>query len=284
MSHVIRSRILDRVTLEKEKNALILVVGDPGTGKSDGCNSFGLILDPTYNPKRVAHKTAERFVHILNNDPTLKRGCAVHWDDAGKGLKSDEWYKEMNRIVRDILQTFRIDGLIVFINCPDPSFIDKKVLKLFDYWMETSRIDYENKLLYCRFYEIDKNKKTGKIYWHRPKYRTPDGTLRRIDHLVIPKAPDWFDREYRKMKLITNREIKIDTEKKLRAMREEEKKKMLLDSDIIKEITSNIRLYTNEYNSRQFIDPFLIMNEFNIGRPRACKIKAVVEKMPVFKQ
>lgn len=275
---VIRDNILERVSLEKEKNALILWVGDTGSGKSDGCNSAGLAFDSGFNPDRVAHMTGGRFMKIINHDTTLKRGSVVVWDDAGKGLKSDEWYKLMNRMIRDVLQTFRVDGLIVFVNCPDASFIDKKVLKLFHYWVESSHIDYERKIQHCKFYNIQINRKTGKVYYHRVKYKGKDGRTKVINFWKIPKCDKKFDLVYRRNKLKANRELKLDVEKKIMLQEEEEKREMLTDEEIQKDIMKSVNLYINEYNKRKYVDPFLIMEEFKIGRPRATKIKAVIEK------
>jgi len=270
---VIRDMILDRLSIKKEKNALILVVGNTGEGKSEYCNSFSLELDPVFNNDRVAHKTANSFVHILNHDKTIHRGSCVVWDDAGKGLKRDEWYLAINRIIRDILQTFRIDGLIVFINCPDPSFIDKKVLKLFHYWVELDHIDYEQELAYSRFYSIQVNKKTEKIYWHRPTYIADDGSLTRIDFHVTRKTPGDFDREYRRRKNASNKLIKLDAEKKLNRMEEEEKIENMTVGEIIEEISADFGKYIDEYHGRKFFDLYRIMSKYKIGRDKATQVK-----------
>jgi len=275
---VIRDMILDRVSVKKEKNALILVLGPTGSGKSDYCNSFSLELDKDFNPSRVAHKTANKFLKILNHDKTLKRGSCITWDDAGKGLKRDEWYLTINRIVRDILQTFRIEGLIVFINCPDASFIDSKVMKLFHYWVETSSIDYENGLSYNRFYSIQHNNKTGKTYWHRPTYIDERGRRMRIDFHITRKTPEWFDKEYRKEKNKSNKEIKLDAEKKLNSMEEEERRQNLTVDDMVNETSANFGEYISEYKKRKYFDIYMIMSKFKVGRWKAMQVKKQLEE------
>jgi hypothetical protein len=275
---VIRDMILDRVSIKKEKNALILVVGQTGEGKSDYCNSFGLELDPGFNPNRVAHKTVNNFIRILNHDKNLKRGSVINWDDAGKGLKRDEWYLRMNKIVRDVLQTFRIDGLIVFVNCPDASYIDSKVLKLFHYWVEMDHIDYEKQLAYVRFYSIQTNNKSGKTYWHRPTYIDDTGTLRRIDFHVTRKTPDWFDKEYRKEKRKTNKDIKLEGEKELNNLEEDERRKNLTVEDMVSEISADFGEYISEYKKRKYFDIYMIMSKFKVGRWKAMQVKKQMEE------
>jgi hypothetical protein len=183
----------------------------------------------------------------------------------------------MNKIVRDVLQTFRIDGLIVFVNCPDASFIDSKVLKLFHYWVEMSSIDYEKGLSYTRFYSIQTNNKTGKTYWHRPTYIDNSGRLMRIDYHVTRKTPDWFDKEYRKEKNSSNKEIKLDAEKKLNSMEEEERRQNLTVDDIVDEISARFGEFISEYKKRKYFDIYTIMSKFKIGRWKAMQVKKLLE-------
>lgn len=275
---VIRDMILDRVSVRKEKNAMILVLGPTGSGKSDYCNSFSLELDKGYNNDRVAYMTANNLLRILNNDKTLKRGSCVNLDDAGKGLKRDEWYLTMNRIVRDVLQTFRIDGIILFVNCPDASFIDSKVLKLFHYWVEMSSIDYDRQLAYARFYSIQHNNKSGKTYWHRPTYIDENGRQMRIDFHVTKKTPEWFDREYRRRKKIANKQIKLDAEKKLNNIEEDERRKNLTVDDIVDEVSADFGEFVSEYKKRKYIDMYSIMSRFKVGRSKAMQVKKILEE------
>jgi len=283
--NIIRKMILDKVSERKENNAMILCVGDTGSAKSTACNYCGEKWDENFSINNVAFMTATNFMKVINS-PKIKRGSVVVWDDAGQGLKSDEWYKTMNRAVRDVLQTFRIDGLIVFVNCPDPSFIDKKVLKLFDYWMEaeTDSIDYANNRAYFKFYIIQKNRKSGKIYWHRPRYRDSNGKLRVVNHLVTGLTSEVFEKKYKKRKKDANRLIKINAEKRIKMEEDNETRKLETNEDIVKQLLVNIKLYSNTYNGRHYIDPYTIMGEYNIGLRRATSIKKIIENSEAWKK
>lgn len=275
MKSVIINRILKPRILKQNKNALIVVLGDTGSAKS--CNSIGVCLafDPSFNPKRIAHMTGESFMDVLTQKG-LRRGKAIMWDDVGKGLKAREFYEMINRIITDILQTFRIRGLLVVFTVPDMSFIDTIARKLFHYQMETVMIDFKNKYAICKFFEIQINRRMGKAYYKYPRVII-NGEKKTITRLRIKLPPKELLREYEKDKRKAYSKLEIKTKKTIQKIEEKAFKKLMGDGEIINDVIRRADDFLKTYNKRTFVDPFLIMAEYDVGRGTANKIKNVVE-------
>ena len=273
---IICKRIKKRLH-EQGKNALILIVGDTGSGKSLASISLATEIDPKFNSKRIAHQKGSDFMRILD-DPKLRRGNAIIWDDVGKGLKKREWYDMVNKAIVDVLQTFRIYGLCVIFNCPDPRLIDSNAIALFHYWGEMIKIDYETEESTMKFFEIQINRRSGKMYWHYPRARM-DGKIKTLTKLILKRPSPDIERQYEKdKKPVVKQNIK--TAKKLfEKLDAKHKTESLTDTNIIEEIMKNTEMYLKTYNKRTCIDKFSIMARFKIGQPRANKIKAIAERM-----
>lgn len=262
---------------EQNKNALVVIAGDTGSGKSYG--SFGLCraFDPTFTPKRVAYMKASGFMNILRTK-NLKRGNAIMWDDVGKGLKAKEWYELINRVITDILQTFRVRGLLVVFNVPDITFIDSTARKLFHYQGEMVAIDMKNKFGIMKFFEIQVNRRSGKSYYKYPVVKI-GGIKKKITRFRVKMPPKKLIREYERKKKIEYMRLEEESEKIIEKIEEKSKRKLFGDKEIIEDIVKRADVFTKTYQGRTFIDPFMIMGEFEIGRLRSSKIKSTVEKM-----
>lgn len=257
---------------KKRKNALILIVGDTGGGKSYAALKMAEAIDPTFHPGRIAHMRGSEFIRILTTEK-LRRGNVVIWDDVGKGLKKRDWYDVVNKAIVDVLQVFRVLGLCVIFTCPDASFIDSNAISLFHYWGEMTTIDYTKKKSKMKFFKIQKNRRTGKTYWH---YIRVAG--KKITRLVTGLPSRELIRQYEKDKAPAVKNTIKRAGKTLDKIETKQKISEMTDGDIMNGILQNAEYYIKEYNKRRFIDPYAVMSGFKIGLPRANKIKSMVEK------
>lgn len=286
---LICKRIRKRL-LEQGKNALILIVGDTGEGKSLSSIRLAGEVDPTFyetirenkdSKVRIAHQKGSAFMNILNSQ-ALRRGHAVIWDDVGKGLKKRDWYEMVNKAIVDVLQTFRIYGLCVIFNCPDPRLIDSNALSLFHYWGEMTKIDYKKEVSEMKFFEIQINRRSGKMYYHYPRARV-DGKVKTLKPLKLKRPPRDIERQYEKDKrpavkatldAATKLFVKLDNKQKIES---------LTDIEILDDVYKDPEKYLKTYNKRTCIDKFAIMSAFRISQARANKIKAQAERQ-LFKE
>lgn len=273
------SLIIDRILrpriLKQNKNALIVILGDTGSSKSYDGIGVCLAFDPTFNSKRIAHMTGESFMEVLTQKG-LRRGKAIMWDDVGKGLKAREFQELINRIITDILQTFRIKGLLVIFTVPDISFVDSIARKLFHYQMETVTIDYKNKYAICKFFRIQVNRRSGEAY-HKYPMIVIKGEKKWITRFKIKIPPKELIKEYEKDKRKAYKKLEIQTKKTIQKIEERTFKKLMGDKEIISDVIRRTDDFMKTYNKRTFIDQFLVMSEYDVGRARANKIKSAVE-------
>lgn len=276
MSSVIVRRLKKRLSKARDKNALVIILGDTGDGKSYSALGLCKAVDPTFNAGRVAHMTANNFMRILN-DSELKRGMAIVWDDVGKGLKKRDWYEMINKIVIDVLQTFRVMGLLVVFTVPDKRLVDSLLLALFHFWGETVTIEYKEELNVLKFFQVQINRRSGKAYFKYPRTKER-GRVKVIKRLKIKKPPADLIRQYKKDKNAAVSKLITKSWKEIAKIEETEKKKLVTDEEVKDAVIHDIQDYTNKRANKVYIDPYLIVNNFKISWYRANKIKRVVER------
>jgi len=119
-----------RVHIQKQ-NAIVLVWGDTGIGKSWFSLWLACILDPTFAEnlkERVIFHPKEFLINLKRN--VYKRGNVVILEEVGTSVGAREWYSRINRAIMKVLQTFRNKRLIVIMTVPSPSFVDTQSRKL----------------------------------------------------------------------------------------------------------------------------------------------------------
>lgn len=274
---VIIRRIRKRL-LEENKNALILIVGDTGSGKSLDAIRMGLeISGERFTPAHVAHQKGIEFMRVINT-PGLRRGDTILWDDVGKGLKKRDWYEMVNKAVIDVLQVFRVLGLCVIFTCPDAKLIDSNALALFHYWGEMVKIDRKNQTATMKFFEIQHNRRSGKMYWHYLRERV-GGKIKTITRFTLLRPPKEFERQYEKDKRPAVKRTLTETTKLFEKMDAKQKLEMLNDAEIVEEILQDAESFLKTYNKRTTVDRFAIMARFKVGMYRANKIKGMAERL-----
>lgn len=167
MKNIHNALIIDHITrrIDVNKNALILAVGDTGSGKSYGtmrfleksCSRF----DIKFSAAHIHFKVHDFMKDIQMNH---KPGTGIMFDEAGVSINARKWQSQLNILMSYVLQTFRFKNYIVGFTVPDLSFIDVHARKLFHYIMDTRGIDYNKKISKFSFKRLQTNRNTGKIY------------------------------------------------------------------------------------------------------------------------
>ncbi len=245
------------------KNWLGLIAGETGGGKSYTGGRICELIDPTFTETierdgidcRVAMGETSKLLQIL--DPKkLKRGNMVLFDEAGVAISSRDWFKEMNKMIMFILQTFRHMNIGVLFTVPDISFVDKQARALFHSYLECLKIDTANNTVMVKPFELQNNPYESKVY---KKYPRIGG--KKITRFHIGKPSKIFIKQYEP--------LKVELSKKLRSraftiqdridIREKTRRS---DKEIMQEI--------KERNIER--DAYTLQFEFAIGKDRAYRI------------
>jgi len=261
---------------KQNKNCIMIVVGPTGSGKSWWSNGFCLAVDPTFNASRIAHMKGSEFMRILRTKG-IGRGKAIMWDDVGKGLKARDWQDIVNKTISDIMQTFRIRGLLVILNAPDTARIDSEVRRLFHYQIEMQTINRQEGYSKAKPFEIQVNTRTNKVYHKFPRI-TRDGQINVIKSIKVYKPPKELIRQYEKDKRKAYLSLEKESSKRIDKIEEKANRKNLNDFEMVADVIRDMSRFTRTYGKRTIIDQFLIMNEYDIGLPKAMKVKRLVER------
>ena len=147
---------------KRNKNALILVHGETGSGKSYLGLKICYDIDPEFNITRVIHDP-EEFFELLRGG-TLKKGSAILFDEIGTTLTARRWYSFNNFIINNVLQTFRYRNLLVVFTVPSITFVDKNARKLIHYDIETLSIDEHDRMNIVKIARLKWSDRTDKFY------------------------------------------------------------------------------------------------------------------------
>jgi len=199
----------------ENKNELMVIVGDPGSGKSYSALSLAERIDPTFNVDRVVFKP-EEFLDVLDK---CSRGNVVIFDEAGVGIPSREWQTIQNKLLSYVLQTFRYKNLCVIFTTPNMSYIDKQVRLLVHHSVVAKAIFLEINAVQCYFYVRDHNPLTD-IPTFEPLKLANNGTLYNVNPVYIPHPSEELAKEYERKSKMFKKEVEVEAREKIQQIRE----------------------------------------------------------------
>jgi ABC-type dipeptide/oligopeptide/nickel transport system ATPase component len=244
-------RFVDSVNnrINSNKNCLICIVGDTGSGKSYASLRIGEVLDPTFNIDRVVF-SAESFMKLLN-EGDLRKGNVIIWDEAGAGgggsaggMAHREWWSKANQAINYVMQTFRNKNLITIFTTPSAGFVDKDMRDLFHYVINMRMIDRVKKVSVCNVKRIQHNPVIGKTY--RKNLRDDENGYDIIYNSMEVSLPSKvlrivYERKSAEFKKILREEM----EGRIKHEKIKSKKKIVDIDKIEKEVKDNPEKYKN---------------------------------------
>jgi len=190
--------ILERVHFQ-DRNFIWVICGETGGGKSMAALSSALDLQPDFNVTEQVVFTASEFINLINRDPPLPVGSVIIWDEAGVGLNNRAWFSAMNRIINDILQTYRHRNYITIFTVPLARFVDSKSRALFHALTKMEEINKSQKVSLGRFYFEKIDYVTGKPWRMYPRFRVEEG-IKKMKFVEFALPPMPYVREYERKK------------------------------------------------------------------------------------
>jgi len=221
-------RFIHRNVMIKNKHFPLLFCGESGSGKSWNSASIASALYPKFDPHESFAFSPLQFLTMTEgNHPKLFPAIV---DDAGLTAFSGDALQSQVKNLSKVAQSIRYKNWQIIFNLPDIDLLAKSVRITNHFYMETSWIDYKNKLAYCKFHRLKKmqdklihrnlitnNKRYNNVtgYYHiEPEkhltYPIPAPRKEIID--VYEKLKDDFMKKYRKE---TAEAIRIQKQKEL---------------------------------------------------------------------
>lgn len=260
----------------QNRNALVLVCGPPGIGKSYACLKLALAIQSDWTLDNLVFR-AKDFLRLVNSN--LRRGSVIIWDECGVEFDSRTFYSVANRLISYTLETFRHRNLIVFFNVPSSSMVDLNLRRLFHYQFEAVAIDYEKSMCIIKPLEIENtNRYKTKTYFKYPRIRDKTGRIVTINRLEVGLPPEDITEEYEKRKTEFTTWLNRKAEQEL--MRSEQRKEFdpkAIDP-IVEDVKRNIDKYTSVRKGSKYVNTTAILGNFDIGDRVARRVKAKVEE------
>jgi ABC-type dipeptide/oligopeptide/nickel transport system ATPase component len=173
---------------KQNKNWLSIITGQTGSGKSWSALSMAEKIDPSFDTSKVVLRPENFMEKVAERE--WGQGDVVVFDEAGAGMNAKAHMTKKNRIIDQVLQTFRRQNIAVIFTVPSKSNVDKSVRRLLHTYIETKSIDYRNQRNLLKWLEMDYNQKTDKIYYKYPKRRTESGALKKIKTVKMGKPSE----------------------------------------------------------------------------------------------
>lgn len=281
--HPLYKTIYKRV-YHKKQNALILIVGDVGTGKSTLALRIAEKLDPTFTKDNIRERVViqpEQFSELIAkaDDDKLAAGSVVIIDEAGaSAMASRDWYSIGNKMISHILQTFRYRRLILIMTVPNMSFIDVHARKLINFLIETKKIDFNTRKTKARVWKLNFNKISGQSDPYRIRFTKKDeyGEDVTLDCMWFTKPDIKLVHAYDKYADEFKQGIIEKAMTNIAKTKNKVKKKQFDAREIAEKIISNKDRYFKE-NGR--MNRGLIEVEFGIGENRSRQVRSTVKML-----
>lgn len=195
-----------------EKNWDCAVSGKRGDGKSFDALEIALVLDPTFNVKRVVF-CLEDFLNLVE---TLPPRSFVVADEIGEWFGARDFMKAENKDLADLLQVFRICQLGVIYTVPAMYQVDKNLRTMGDVFIKALRVHRDKDMGEAKYFDVEIDSIRGKKpYTKQPVVMGPDGYRKKITKVFFDRIPPMLEKQYRaKKKDFTDR---IIAEKRRRA-------------------------------------------------------------------
>lgn len=118
------ARQLDRVKkliAEKDRDFLMVICGDEGSGKSLLASEICYYVDRTFDESRMC-LTPQAFIDAINK---CSKGQAICFDEAYTGLSSTGTMSSINKVLREYLMEMRKKNLFVVLCIPSFFYLDR---------------------------------------------------------------------------------------------------------------------------------------------------------------
>lgn len=267
-------RIKDGIRKQK-KNAVILILGQVGSGKSYTGLRIGEDLDKTFSAERVCYSVKDylKLLDVGDSKGKIKRGHVVVLDEiAGseQGADSRAFMSKENQLMSYVMTIARAKGIITIIIAPFQHQIDRRVREIgVTCTLIAKKVYFKKQRCKCAFYWSVPNALLGKIY--RPKARIMNNRMRtRVTTIHFsPPSPELI-KDYEKKKAVFIKGNIHEWHQKLDAKSVKELEDTRTPMEKMKEVMVEVKKKAKEYvNTRGLFSPDAIKVETGLSQAQA---------------
>lgn len=164
--------ILHTRVVKNNKNMLIVVTGPTGSGKSFVCLRVAELwyrkrFKKEFPKENICFSLDEIMSRLATGN--LVSGDMLILEEAGTSMGNMDFQNKASKMFNYILQTFRSRNIIVLMNLPYFTMLNKTTRMLLHMRWEMMSIDKTRKVSYIKPYWIQVSQTKGKTYYHFPQ-------------------------------------------------------------------------------------------------------------------
>lgn len=243
--------------IQKNKNAIIVINGPTGSGKSYAGLCLGHKLSQELGTNFSIEGNVDfSFSGLLRKsmrEENRKAGTVFLFEEVGAvggGGSSREWQSKANKFFFSFMQTTRHRNQILIFTCPMFTFLDAGARSLVHMQVMMKNIDFRKKVSYARPYVLQVNQRSGKTYFKNIRV-VVQGKRRRVGVYGFSLPPSDMISEYEGMKMCY-------TDKLNRTILDFESEQ----SNICQSVTKSVKKTNN-------VDPLVVSKMFAKGMTAA---------------
>ena len=183
--------------IARNKNLLLVVVGETGSGKSWAALEIARNLDERFASDHIIF-TYKELIDVVQERRFPKGSCLIFDEASAEALQARDFMSKKNKSISALLQTFRNLNYIVIFTSPDMSFIDRQARCLLHMILVTKNINFKTNLNTLKLYTIKSSIfKGGFRYFEKLRlFDRSTQTQHEIEHLILHKPPPKLIVEY----------------------------------------------------------------------------------------
>lgn len=174
--------------LERGLNAIILILGAPGTGKSWTGLRIAERIQPDF-PIRHAVFGVEPLYDLLDTPGELPPKSVVLYDETGVGSKARRAMSHINLLFSDFLESGRYRGLVLIMTVPHSALVDINARRLAHLIIETQDWTADHRVI-AKPYFVFVDPKNDFVAFPHPRVWPENSKPVRITQIEIgPPSP-----------------------------------------------------------------------------------------------
>jgi len=162
----------------------LMITGSMGSGKSWASLKFAEeIVARTggkFSPEYVV-SDLHSFMTLYNDKEKCPPGSVIIFEEVGVNVNSKKSMTKLNLIFNDVFQTSRYKRLLLILNAPSVSFLDKTPRSLLHWWLQTDKLNKKGGICEVKPHLVQLDQISGELLFPYPRFN--DG--QRITRLKI---------------------------------------------------------------------------------------------------
>lgn len=187
-----------RLRIKQNKNNLVVVTGETGSGKSLAALDMAVKLDPKFTPDEIVFKVSD----FLSRVRSLEKGRALIFDEAAVDFDARRSMSKQNINLSNVLKIFRYLNLNVIFTLPNLEMLDVNARRLMSHHIVMAGINRRTKRSFAHIFIVDSHKSiSGGIKTYFPVITMePDGIQFQVDPIEFELPPVEMMRAYQERK------------------------------------------------------------------------------------